>query len=358
MQPTAIQRYRLSRRTRRLASGERVGRFARNLVWEHIESFVQRKRKMLLATLFMPLIVSLLFVPIMKGSGRWIFVGAMGISGPWFVSTIIILYSGAATPLMGLDGEASTADVLRKMKHDGWRLVNGIKIQWKADIDHILVGPPGILVVESKWSHNRWPMGKPGEAFMTHRLNRAVSQALSNRKDVEAKLATGLNAKVQAICVLWSSEDSSDDPLWIEVGEVVVIRGQALRTWLMSLTEVTLAESQIKAIWEDMERFAIERDQSDLAFSKPPRPTIDRLIMRSVVLPTSKVFLGLMLPLYGAMAISRFQPRWLIGSGVIFLLIGVGGLRVSSLRKVALGWIASSAFVCLFCVVLAIRPIL
>jgi hypothetical protein len=137
MRVSGIKQFKLTRRTRQMASSDRVGRFARGIVWDRVRKFIQRLWKILLLVFLWPIVVALPILPLIHGWGRWIFLGAMGISGPWFVVIVIILYSGAATPLMGLDGENSTADVLRSLRHEGWMLVNGIKIRRNADINHL-----------------------------------------------------------------------------------------------------------------------------------------------------------------------------------------------------------------------------
>src|SRR5450759_489918 len=177
----------VNRHSRQLASRERVGRFSRGIAWDLITSFARRHWIILFAALFLPIVAFLPLFFLEHVPARWITVGAAGISGPWIVAVMTILMSGAADPFMGLDAEASTADELRRLRRHGWKLANGIKIREKEDIDHLVVGPAGLLVVESKWSRHRWPLGDQSQSFMSARLSDAVAQVLRNRKDVSTQ---------------------------------------------------------------------------------------------------------------------------------------------------------------------------
>jgi hypothetical protein len=322
-----------------MASPDRVGRYARGLVWAHVLKFIQRLWKILLLPLLLPIVVTLAFFPLMHGWARWMFIGAMGISGPWFVVIVVILYSGAATPLMGLDGENSTADVLRRLRREGWMLVNGIKIKRQADIDHVLIGPGGVIVVESKWSHYKWPIGDKHQTFMSGTLSGAVAQVHRNRHDVELKFAKVLNGiPVRAVCALWSTEDSSKELQWIEHGDVFVVRGPYLNTWVRNLTGSALDEQTIELVWKEIENYALQYDVNEFELSGVPRPTIVAFIKRSVLAP----FAAFMLALYGLVALSHVGLVWVTGGIILFIGVGFRARKIPILHRAALGWIVSS----------------
>lgn len=343
MRQSSFQRIDLRRRTRKLASRERVGRYSRGRAWDLMESFVKHNWKILLILLFLPAGLSLPSSLLLHGLERWLFFGVVGISGPWLVLIAVILLSGAATPLMGLDGEGSTSDVLRRFRHDGWMLVNGMKIQSYADIDHVVIGPGGLLVVESKWSHYRWPISVKKQSFMSDQITKSVTQVLKNRKDIESQFAAVLEGvPIRAICVLWSGEESSDDLPWFEMGDVAVIRGPALGSWMKDFTSDSLDQPKIEQVWMELEEYALQRDKEDFARSGQPRQTVDRFIVRSILAPVVAMIAGLMLAVYGLIIIANTFHGWLIYGTLLFIAIGVAGLRIPTLRRVALGWLASS----------------
>lgn len=346
----------VNRHSRQLASRERVGRFSRGIAWDLITSFARRHWIILLAALFLPIVAFLPLFFLEHGAARWITVGAAGISGPWIVAVMTILMSGAADPFIGLDAEASTADELRRLRRHGWKLANGIKIREKEDIDHLVVGPAGLLVVESKWSRHRWPLGDQSQSFMSARLSDAVAQVLRNRKDVSTQFAKALDGTpLRAVCVIWSAEDSSGDPPWIEFGDAVVVRGPALKSWLRSLAGGALDEPGIDRVWKEIEHQASVRDENDRKRSGPPRPTMARVVVESFLAP----FLGAVLALYGLVAVGLAHQTWLDVAGpFLFAAVGIAVLRIAFLRRAALGWIGISLGFVLILLVFMIRDLI
>jgi hypothetical protein len=49
----------------------------------------------------------------------------------------------------GAEGEKRTAKALRRLTKSGWTLVHDIDQRW-GNIDHVLIGPPGVFLLESK----------------------------------------------------------------------------------------------------------------------------------------------------------------------------------------------------------------
>lgn len=49
----------------------------------------------------------------------------------------------------GAEGERATAKALRPLTKRGWVLVHDIQTEW-GNIDHVLVGPPGVFMLETK----------------------------------------------------------------------------------------------------------------------------------------------------------------------------------------------------------------
>ena len=56
----------------------------------------------------------------------------------------------------GIDGETSTAQELRKLHRSGWRAVHNFHFKEHGDVDHVAVGPGGVVVIETKMSTADW----------------------------------------------------------------------------------------------------------------------------------------------------------------------------------------------------------
>ncbi len=96
------------------------------------------------------------------------------------------------------------------------------------DIDHIAVGPAGILVVETKHSDDSWPLGTAASPFMVRRLADAKDQARRNASDVghheEFRRAIA-EAPVVPVLVLHSAAPAADSLHWLEERGVTIVQG-------------------------------------------------------------------------------------------------------------------------------------
>jgi hypothetical protein len=348
-------------RSRRLARRERVGRFARDTAWDLVTAFAKGNWLILLGAMFLPIMVSLPLLLLEHETARWVTVGAAGISGPWLVAVMVIVMSGAADSMMGLVAEGWTADELRSLQTHGWRLANGIKIRAKADIDHLAVGPAGLLVVETKWSRHRWPLRDRGEGFMSNLLSDAVDQAVRNSKDVSTQFGKAIgDAPVRAVCVVWSAEESSDDDEssegsgWVDYAGTVVVRGPTLRRWLQSLSGGALDEAGIDRVWKVIEEHAWKREEIDLKSPNPSRRTVPMAVLESFVAP----FVGVVFAAYALIGIVRVNELWLdVVSALLFIVLGYTALRIPALRRAAYGWFGISVAFELIFLFFVIHPV-
>ena len=62
-----------------------------------------------------------------------------------------LMASGASGATLGEAGEEWTSNELRRLRRHGWKFVNGLQFR-VGDIDHVAVGPDGVVVIESKWT--------------------------------------------------------------------------------------------------------------------------------------------------------------------------------------------------------------
>ena len=111
----------------------------------------------------------------------------------------------------GADGEKATAKALRPLVRDGWTLVNDIDTG-RGNIDHVLVGPPGVFLLDSKNLNGlltvdagvlsvRW-REDPHDGYQDRRLAATMKH---RAHDLEQRLQRlGVEASVQPLVVLWS----------------------------------------------------------------------------------------------------------------------------------------------------------
>jgi hypothetical protein len=143
----------------------------------------------------------------------------------------------------GAEGERATAKALRRIVRDGWTLVHDVDTG-RGNIDHILVGPPGVFVLESKNLNGtitvksgtlavRW-REDPTDGYESPRLAACMRQRA-------AGLSGGLRSLgiagvwVQPVVVLWGSFEQrsieSDGVAWVHgpaLAEVLAARPTTL----------------------------------------------------------------------------------------------------------------------------------
>jgi hypothetical protein len=287
--------------------------------------------------LLLPLAVFTPLAFLEHGTIRWAEEGAAAATGFWLVVIVTLVMSGATAQIMGVVAESWTVDELRSSRKSGWHLVNGLKLRAVADIDHVLVGPTGIVVLDTKWSADAWPTGAGESSFMANRLNNAVQQVHDNSVDVSLHFkAKKLGASVRAAVVVWSPMTQTGLQTFA-IGDVTVIPGPALRTWLAATPQGDLEQDTVRQVWIAIARHADSRDRRDVAEAAPPQATLWQIFLRWVIQPFSGVLASIYL-----LALTYRGHRWPIGLGgtVLVLAIGLAALRIPMLRRTALAWTA------------------
>lgn len=131
----------------------------------------------------------------------------------------------------GFDGEKATARQLRPLLSQGWTLFNDIDTG-HGNIDHVLVGPAGVFMLESKRLAGRVKVqsGKltvrwheePEDGYENGSIAR---RARATAFDLHTRLGTaGRSPWVQSVVVLWADFDQRS----IEDDNVAWVRGDEL----------------------------------------------------------------------------------------------------------------------------------
>ena len=273
-------------------------------------------------------------------------IGVLGASGFWLDVILVILWSGIAPTVMGIQGETLTAEVLDDFAGKEWLLINGLRFKDRGDIDHILIGPAGLLIFESKWSGGRWPMELNSKGYLGKQVEWATRQVKMNRIDLcrEFKDVIG-DIPIYQVCVFWTGEDSSADDKFFFRETVYGIRGPELANWLIELPKDAVKETTIRRIAGPIETFAYERDREDVLTDGPYRPTLDKLFMNSLIFP----MIGFFVPLFVLASVAKLNRESLIyASMAILLFLGIYIRLKLKMKSLAYSWILGLAAVCLY----------
>ena len=135
----------------------------------------------------------------------------------------------------GIAGERRTRKALRKLESSGWRVRHGIDVG-KGDIDHLLTGPNGDYILETKALLGAIAVEKgvlvtrqtddPEEVWRWHGLSRRLNE-LGAEVSSWIRRDTGVRRWVQPVVVIWG-----DFPQGLVEHRVVYVAGDRLVDWL------------------------------------------------------------------------------------------------------------------------------
>jgi hypothetical protein len=175
-----------------------------------------------------------------------VFVGAMLVVPLWAVSLLAAGRPSTAKWARGADGEEWTAGALRRALGPDYAVVNDIQLG-SSNIDHVVVGPAGVFVVETKWTGKKW-----ASAEGASRIETARKQVRGASRHVQRALeAAAIPVSPRSVVVLWGG-DSRD---WNEKkvlssmqGEIPAVAGTSVRLWASTLSPGVIDRAQRHAI--------------------------------------------------------------------------------------------------------------
>ena len=294
----------VSRRERELASAARAGSWSRRRALELQYRYVRRgwPRLAIFCLLMAAFSTFVLFVPERFRSfalGAWL----AAVAG--VVVHLVVVYSGSATFLVGDLGEQWTHDELRHLAGRSWKIVHRVLFRAAEDIDHVLIGPGGVVVVETKWSADDWRSRR-----MRPRIADAAAQVQENARVMKLVLRSVLgDAPVRSIVALWPGDP---ELLREHIGDTVVMGGQELRQWVESLPENELSPDAITRAWSVVAEHLARRDAADVLRLGPPPASPWQAIQQA-----AEAVSGFVLGAYaGATVVSWLPTPWLVAIGL------------------------------------------
>jgi hypothetical protein len=147
--------------------------------------------------------------------------------------------------------ESNTSSEVRKLHRKGWRVIDNLPFH-KLDVDHIAIGPGGIVVLETKWTSD-------GLTDAKGQLNRygekAIRQVSENVNRINTVLRqNGCDATVGHACVVSWGTRSLGTPLVEAQQGVTVIDGDELRGFLGNMRQV-MSDATIEAAFNAINQF-------------------------------------------------------------------------------------------------------
>ena len=146
--------------------------------------------------------------------------------------------------------ESNTSSEVRKLHRKGWRIIDNLPFHG-FDVDHIAIGPGGVVVLETKWTSD-------GLTNARGRLNqygeKAIRQVADNVPRINALLGQNeCDVRVARACVVSWGTRSQGAPLTSPNG-VTLIDGDQLGTFLSGLGQV-LSTAEIDVASDALNRY-------------------------------------------------------------------------------------------------------
>lgn len=174
-----------------------------------------------------------LVLGVLVGRGHFAFVAGVGVGA---ALTMVMCLADAPPPHIdrwrqGAQGERATAKALRPLKRQGWIAAHDIDTG-RGNIDHLLVGPAGVFVIETKSLRGRVSIHEgvlhvhwredPDQGY--HNPNLAPRARAIASTVCEHFREQGLRVWVQPLVVLWAEFDQVS----VQSGRVAWVQGHAL----------------------------------------------------------------------------------------------------------------------------------
>jgi len=190
--------------------------------------------------------------------------GALLATALWALLGVITLATGATQWFLGAQAEKWTAQALKTLGAD-WRVVHNVAFleghgpnTWVVDIDHIVVGPGGVLVVETKYTSNDLDLDV---RRMPKYVGQAVDQADRNAGRVRALLARDFpDVPISPVIVWWGWRLSPPKTAVRRVGNTSVVAGGDVERWRSAFaTSGVLSEATIEGVSRKLERYVVDQ---------------------------------------------------------------------------------------------------
>jgi hypothetical protein len=207
---------------------------------ERVQAIVAERRRRALRDRMLWLMLGIVlvlvaFAVVAGGAAAWFSAGAAtGVVAMTLAVGLLLPLGPERSWAQGADGERATADVLRALEREGWRVRHDVQTRY-GNLDHVVESPAGtVFLLESK---NLGGALALEDGVLTQRFEDGHAQRLgwvaSRVRGQAAALAGARGANgsrpwVQGVVVLWG--DFGRRP--VELDRVWYVRGDDLTGWL------------------------------------------------------------------------------------------------------------------------------
>jgi len=185
------------------------------------------------------------------------FILGAGVASATALVLTLMGMDGSRSYREGLDSESWTAKALNGLRNQGWHVFHDLEFQgW--NIDHVLIGPEGVIAIETKLRNEEWTITGTSLEDSRHRpvrwIGNFVTQASRQARTLRSLLrAGGVRTDVLAVLVLWG-RDITGLPT-VNIDGVLIGLGNDINEWIEDIRSTPLASEQVLLARQAVERF-------------------------------------------------------------------------------------------------------
>ena len=195
-------------------------------------------------------------VAVAPGGVRAPLSGILGVGGAVVAMSMHLVHATGGTRY-ATEAERHSSKALRRI--DGWRVIDAVPFG-EINIDHVMVGPRGVVAVETTFLPVAAPVDDDGDDPFEHALRRARTGARRIRLLLKS---VSIDARVAPALAVWG-RGMVTVPFAAADG-VAILSGREQRQWRSQLpsTGETLTDEQVERIAEALTGFVEGRREAD-----------------------------------------------------------------------------------------------
>ncbi len=159
-----------------------------------------------------------------------------------------VVFSGSLSWMLGGGAEKSTNEILESLGPE-WKIFSNIPFvegptsgPWEVDVDHVAVGPRGVLVVETKYTS---VVTSLDEERLGTRIRNDAAQAYRNSVKVGRVVQLmEVNIPIIPVLVYWGPGVRSSDESVRALGSVRVVAGAREKEWMPNISSSRLDQEK------------------------------------------------------------------------------------------------------------------
>jgi hypothetical protein len=189
------------------------------------------------------------------------FIGAVIASFPCLAWIAVTSADGSATWRIGAEAEVWTAEALRGLGPD-WRIEHAVPFperNYVVDVDHVAIGPYGVLVVETKWTGQAFDLS---QKRLAPQVTQAMEQVDDNANRVRALLRrVNSGVPIIPVVVYWGPNVIPPSTPVRREGDIRLVAGKQGDDWRVLLSRDRMNRDVIDRLVDRVQGWRVEQEQ-------------------------------------------------------------------------------------------------